>query len=387
MKKWHFKLRVFAVVLSLLLVLPGNILISAAAVSTTTKVKHKPPKKKYIPGFRINLNAKIKDKAGILLARCYFKTKKDNNFGFVPMFHGEGPDYSATLPAPWLNSEAVEYLIVAINKEKAVTRTQIFVIEEEETEEAKTWKEAGDVKEIRLDKVQEAVEDYKFIKQQLREKYLKKLPKHQTGISNDPIAVNTELDKSQVDLSGFNDNATVTEVPGNMKYGFLAEDLYTPAQIAAAGGTSSVSATTGGTIIATGGMSTGAIVGAVVGVGVLAGGAAAISSSTSEDDDDQVGRCNTQTTAGQDTPETHTFEMGQSAGTFRFDYETFGQEDRMLVIYQGGVLFDTGCLGTGGTRTVNITYAGASTQVTVQVIPNCAGGTGTAWNFTVFCPF
>lgn len=285
MKKRCLKINVFAVILSLLLVLPGNILISAAAVSPTTKVKHKPPKKDYIPGFRINLSAEIKDKAGILVTRCYFKTKKDENFGFVNMFHGKGPDYRATLPAPWLNSEAVEYVFVVVNKKKQVTRTQVFVIEEAETKEAKTWKEAGDIKEIRLDKVQEAVEDYKFIKQQLKEKYLKKLPKYQSSVSNDPIAVKTDLDTAQVDLFGFNDIATLVEVPEGLKYGFLAKEIYSPAQVAAAGGTTAVSNSTGavtaGTIAATGGVSAGAIIGTAVGIAALGGGAAALSSTSS----------------------------------------------------------------------------------------------------------
>ena len=46
--------------------------------------------------------------------------------------------------------------------------------------------------------------------------------------------------------------------------------------------------------------------------------------------------------------------------------------------------FDTGCVGASGTQ--SISYNGASTQISVQVIPNCMGGTGTAWNYSVSCP-
>jgi hypothetical protein len=33
-----------------------------------------------------------------------------------------------------------------------------------------------------------------------------------------------------------------------------------------------------------------------------------------------------------------------------------------------------------------LSYSGGSTQVRVQVTANCAGGTGTSWNYTVHCP-
>ena len=78
--------------------------------------------------------------------------------------------------------------------------------------------------------------------------------------------------------------------------------------------------------------------------------------------------------------------MGQSSGTFRFDYDTAFQEDRIIVQYEGGTIFDSGCVGTGTTQTTNITFAGSSEEITVRVEPNCAGGTGTWWEFTVYCP-
>jgi hypothetical protein len=94
--------------------------------------------------------------------------------------------------------------------------------------------------------------------------------------------------------------------------------------------------------------------------------------------------CSTRTEAGEDTPETHTFSMGQTSGTFDFFYDTYIQEDRITVSYEGSVLFDTGCVGASATRSLK--YAGSSSQITVSVSPNCAGGSGTAWEFTVFCP-
>lgn len=98
--------------------------------------------------------------------------------------------------------------------------------------------------------------------------------------------------------------------------------------------------------------------------------------------------CSVQQTAGGDTPDTRTIELGKTSGTFAFTYETFAQEDRMLIFYQSNPtpIFDSGCVGTNGPRTANITYSGASTSITVQVIPNCRTGTGTFWNYSVACP-
>lgn len=97
-----------------------------------------------------------------------------------------------------------------------------------------------------------------------------------------------------------------------------------------------------------------------------------------------INQCSTQQVSGADTPETRVIDLGINHGTFQFFYDTYSQQDRIIVSYQGTVLFDTGCVGASGTQ--YLTYSGTSTSVTVDVHPNCAGGTGTAWNFTVYCP-
>ena len=280
MKKWHNGLKLLAIVLSLSLAVPFSV-ISAVAASATTKIKHKSPKE-YIPGFRINLDAEIKDDVGVLLARCYFKTKQDKNFAFVDMLPSADRDYRATLPAPWVNSEAIDYVFVVVNEEKKVVRSQVFIIKEKETEEAALWKEPGEVKELRLDVAQEVIEDYEVLRKKLISKYQDKLPEWQEARARGEIEVKTELEKAPDQLEGFYDNVVVTEVPASMKYGMLAEGLYTSEQIAAAGGQSSVASATGaasvGTVTASAGLSTVAIIG--IGVAV-AGGAVAASGSSS----------------------------------------------------------------------------------------------------------
>lgn len=96
-------------------------------------------------------------------------------------------------------------------------------------------------------------------------------------------------------------------------------------------------------------------------------------------------QCNTTVQQGGDTPETHTIEMGAASGTFDFYYETYSIRDQILVTYEGTVLYDTGCVGEDDT--VSLTYSGTSTLITVQVIPNCAGTTGTLWDFRISCPY
>lgn len=96
------------------------------------------------------------------------------------------------------------------------------------------------------------------------------------------------------------------------------------------------------------------------------------------------GGCGTKTEAGGDAPETHMFDLGQTSGTFELIYDTYTQQDRITVTYEGAVLFDSGCVGEAKTRTLN--FSGSTSLITVEVDPNCAGGSGTAWEFQVNCP-
>ena len=166
-----------------------------------------------------------------------------------------------------------------MNKDKEVIRTQMFRMEELETEAATTWQEATEVKEVQLDKAQEAVERYEAVKKDLEREYKDKLPKYQRVEGVGQLDVLTEFDSPAGQLKGFYDNMIVTTVPDSQKYGVLAEGLYTPAEIAAAGGGSTITASTGavtaGTVKATGAIGLGTIGLAALGVGgiaALAGG-------------------------------------------------------------------------------------------------------------------
>lgn len=101
---------------------------------------------------------------------------------------------------------------------------------------------------------------------------------------------------------------------------------------------------------------------------------------------ERIAVCNDVVEAGSDEPESIVVELGQNSGTFQFDYDTYFVKDRITIIYEGNIIYDSGCIGTEGIKTEFITYSGNSTKITIQVEPNCEGTVGTAWDFTVYCP-
>ena len=95
--------------------------------------------------------------------------------------------------------------------------------------------------------------------------------------------------------------------------------------------------------------------------------------------------CSPMVLAGSDTPVTNTYNIGISNGQFAFYYQTYTQQDEIIVLNGGVTLFDTGCVGATGTVTISYTGPG---NITVQVVPNCAGGSGTAWEYSLnWCSF
>lgn len=96
--------------------------------------------------------------------------------------------------------------------------------------------------------------------------------------------------------------------------------------------------------------------------------------------------CNLATTSGGAGVTTTLHDLGRTSGTFAFSYQAFSVPDRFEVIYEGNRLLDTGLVprpGSPGAATVNLTYRGASTTVTVIVT---GSQPGTSWNYTVSCP-
>jgi tetratricopeptide (TPR) repeat protein len=153
-------------------------------------------------------------------------------------------------------------------------------------------------------------------------------------------------------------------------------------------------ATSGGTPSSEGGVGivplagiiggTAAVVGLAAGAGGGSDSGTVGSTGSTGPSDSPVGQCNEQQISGGDTADQRLIEMGQNAGTFSFFYQTYTVKDQIIVSYEGRQLLDTGCVGSSATT--SLTYSGNSTQVFVEVIPNCEGSTGTSWTYTASCP-
>jgi hypothetical protein len=96
--------------------------------------------------------------------------------------------------------------------------------------------------------------------------------------------------------------------------------------------------------------------------------------------------CQARSLRGGDVGETQTLDLGRTSGPFLLKYDTGDRsDDRVVVFYEGRMLFDSGCVSTGGPQMRSIGYSGNSSLITVQVTPNCHGGWGSAWSVELAC--
>lgn len=339
-------------------VVAGLLLLVSSVAMAKVGIDHDPIKKSK-SGKRIAVEAKIKDKkAGIGEVRAYFKSGYDTRFWFAPMRPAGGERWVGILPAPALGADTVEYRIYAVNGVDDFVKTELYTVKIKDDEDALArmqQKEPTDI-EIDLDRIEQA--------RDLARSATEPDPSRRVEVRNDVPGSN-----NPAQLTGFQDYVVMAEA--------------TPA----AAGAGLAAATT---VSAGGGGLLGGVAGkALLGTAVLGGVAVAAGSSSSDDDDSggsatRVVPCNNLTTQGGDTAETVAVELGRSTGHFRFRYETFSQEDRITISQDGRQLFTTGCVGES--RNVRVNFSGSSSRVLVRVEPNCMGGSGTQWEFTVNCP-
>jgi hypothetical protein len=228
---------------------------------------------------------KIEDPEGVLIARCYFRSRKDPKFVFADLAAAE-KTWKTTLPAPWLGSEEIEYLFVVVNSSKKVFRSESFRIPEKKTSQLKKWKEIGEVREVRLDRLQEFAELYLLLRNELQSTWKGKLPDWQETISDKVLDISTEQPATTAELGGFWDTVVVHEVPSHLAYGQLVEGLY-PSSQAATGGASAAAAATGATGVGAAGTIGGGsswLWWTLGGLAVLGGATAAVLSSGVIDD-------------------------------------------------------------------------------------------------------
>lgn len=211
----------------------------AAQAPASTKVIHTPIPH-FVPEHRITIEARVTDESGIELVRCYFKTDKQAEYVFVPMTETRGGYYRAILPAPADYAEQIRYLVLIVNQNQQVVKTQAFSVEKAlDAKEAPEWQKAG------LD---------------------------------ESIAVYTELPTPPETLAGFTDNVTLDAVESSLRFGMVA-GIYSASATASAGPVTGAAATasSAGTVTATTGVFTTAaiatIAGAAAGAGLIAAAA------------------------------------------------------------------------------------------------------------------
>jgi hypothetical protein len=79
------------------------------------------PHEKFSAGFRILIDSNIKDKAGVVDARVYFKDKKQEMYHFFAPMKCKGENCVGTIPVPEKYTKAINYIIVYQN-----TKGEIF---------------------------------------------------------------------------------------------------------------------------------------------------------------------------------------------------------------------------------------------------------------------
>ncbi|CAF0766843.1 unnamed protein product [Adineta ricciae] len=98
------------------------------------------------------------------------------------------------------------------------------------------------------------------------------------------------------------------------------------------------------------------------------------------------GKCNEMTVAGGNKPDKQTIRIGKGHVALQFHYETFIIRDKIDVYYTGKLLFTSDCVGTNGERIAMLRLDDDDANLVVDVTPNCAGNTSTAWNYAIECP-
>lgn len=210
-------------ILSCMLVvpLPGA---STAAEDAGTKITHT-PLDTYLPGYRIQVTADIEDRSGIKEARCYFKAKDGTDFLFVAMERADKKTFQGVIPAPWLDSKAVDYFFLVLNGDNKVVRSQVFEAMEEETAERDEWKET--VKQ-ESDKTKEQIEKMKDqLEDRLEEKFRDRVKKAQRTDKVQHLSVKTDAVQAPQSVPGFHDRMVIGPAGAGEQYGMVAATTVT----------------------------------------------------------------------------------------------------------------------------------------------------------------
>ncbi len=167
------------------------------------------PVKSFVPGFRIKVGAQVSNPSGIMLVRCYFKSKGEADFVFIDMPLASGNEYLGVLPAPAAKTQAIDYILLAVSSDKVVVRSQAFTAYRTEGSDVSEGERADLSRQI---------------------------------------AIKTELSQAPQTIPGFTDGISADIVESAFRFGYVAQGIYMAGHMV---GGIPAGATNGGMISAT----------------------------------------------------------------------------------------------------------------------------------------
>ena len=89
--------------------------------------------------------------------------------------------------------------------------------------------------------------------------------------------------------------------------------------------------------------------------------------------------------SGGDEEYSETFSLNRVGIPTTLDilFEAYAQKDAIIVTASSGESFSSGCISGFAATTLELPNGAESITVTVQ--PNCEGGSGTLWDFSITC--
>lgn len=195
------------VALFLFICTPGfEMNLNGSQTGNSIRISHTPVPY-YVAGSRIQVKALVSDQAGIMLVRCYFRAKNADEYVFIDMPLIVGNEYVGIIPAP--SAASVEYLILAVNQNGLVVRSQVFEARRDSGAAQPAWQ----------------------------------------GVDmSGSVAVKTELARAPQTITGFSDSITTDVVESAFRFGYVVEGIYRLSQMV---GAAPVGAVSGGTVSAT----------------------------------------------------------------------------------------------------------------------------------------
>jgi predicted nucleic acid-binding Zn-ribbon protein len=100
----------------------------------------------------------------------------------------------------------------------------------------------------------------------------------------------------------------------------------------------------------------------------------------------RTGKCNSVSKNGGNKAERFVFDL-YGVSEFIFEYETYDIKDRVLILEENHIIFDSGCIGTHGWKKQYIHKQPYSSQIYIDIQPNCANSHSTTkWKIKLNCP-